>query len=708
MRDDLLQARLREALARIQQGDSRLAQELNEVRASRESREKVREAVDGFVAEAAVLEAGPPQPPEPDFVLETIVLKTGRPVLAIVHDEPRLEFHEVESEIWKERLTAAREPLVRAIRAVGRIEVAHHPRFEWIGTGWLVADDVVVTNRHVANEFGRRSGSGFVFRQGTGRTMRPSIDFLEEVGRLESRELRVKRVLHIEADGGPDMALVQVETVKGRMQPPIALAASIAEKDRQVAVIGYPAKDSRIPDQQLMQNIFGDVFDKKRLAPGQIIAGQPGTLSHDCSTLGGNSGSVVLDLQTGEALGLHFAGRFLEANFAVPAPVVADRLRNLGRAAAPAAPRPRVVVREEGKGPAGATLQAASQEPPTSSTSVSVTIPIRVTVDIGLPAGTVPVSAAAPPRPPRPPVAPPSGEEEDDGELILGGEEARVEDYANRAGYDPAFLGEDFEVPLPELGEEMAADAVTYDRDGEEDTVLRYQHFSVVMSRRRRLCFYSAGNVDGKHPQRFKRPGWRFDPRIPKELQILQECYGNAPKFARGHMTRREDPIWGPEKEAALGNEDSMHATNVVPQLQIFNAGIWLGLEEYALDNAREDDMRISVFTGPFLREDDPVLFGVKIPRSFWKVIAFLHDETGELSATGYTLSQEAFLQDVELVFGEHETKTHVTTQVPIALIEQETGLSFGELAARDPLAEAEEALPAALTEFRQIRLVAR
>jgi len=99
----------------------------------------------------------------------------------------------------------------------------------------------------------------------------------------------------------------------------------------------------------------------------------------------------------------------------------------------------------------------------------------------------------------------------------------------------------------------------------------------------------------------------------------------------------------------------------------------------------------------------------VKIPRSFWKVIAFLHDETGELTATGYTLSQEAFLQaEEELVFGEYVTKTHVTTQVPIALIEQETGLSFGGLAALDPLAEAEEALAAPLTDFRQIRLVAR
>jgi endonuclease G len=52
-------------------------------------------------------------------------------------------------------------------------------------------------------------------------------------------------------------------------------------------------------------------------------------------------------------------------------------------------------------------------------------------------------------------------------------------------------------------------------------------------------------------------------------------------------MTRREDPVWGEPEEAALGNNDSMHVTNTVPQMQPFNGGIWLALESYALDHAR-------------------------------------------------------------------------------------------------------------------------
>jgi endonuclease G len=166
-------------------------------------------------------------------------------------------------------------------------------------------------------------------------------------------------------------------------------------------------------------------------------------------------------------------------------------------------------------------------------------------------------------------------------------------------------------------------------------------------------------------------------------------------------MTRREDPIWGTPDEAERGNVDSMHVTNTVPQMQPFNAGIWLALESYALEHARSDRMRISVFTGPFLSADDPIREGVRIPRSFWKVIAFIHDRTGRLCATGYTMSQDAFLREEEFVFGRHET-----AQTRIADIERRARLSFGRLTALDPLTGGERDLATPLTDLTQIRFV--
>ena len=406
-------------------------------------------------------------------------------------------------------------------------------------------------------------------------------------------------------------------------------------------MIGYPARDSRAPDEQLVQSIFGDVFDKKRLAPGQVTEAKTDVLLHDCSTLGGNSGSVVLDLGTGHAVGLHFAGRFLETNYAVPMTVVAERLEQVRH------PKP-------GK--------PSSRPPQGPVTPHAIVTP---TPDAGTPAGY---------------------------EVFV---EGVPEDYIGRKGYDPRFVGVD--VPLPLVNN--AADVLTFPWNGAQESELKYQHFSVVMSRSRRLCIFTAANIDGATPRRFRRPSWRLDPRIPVRQQIKDECYGSEPKFSRGHMTRREDPVWGDPDEAALGNSDSMHVTNTVPQMQPFNGGIWLALESYALDNARSDDMRISVMTGPFLMPDDPVRDGVLIPRSFWKVIAFIHDETRELCATGYTMSQEDFLRPEEFVFGKHKT-----SQARIATIEERAGLSFGSLSELDPFDGDEEGVGALLTDPSQIK----
>ena len=61
-----------------------------------------------------------------------------------------------------------------------------------------------------------------------------------------------------------------------------------------------------------MERIYGKIYNKKRLAPGGVTGVEPTRILHNCTTLGGNSGSVVIDLDSGEALGLHFSGSFLD------------------------------------------------------------------------------------------------------------------------------------------------------------------------------------------------------------------------------------------------------------------------------------------------------------------------------------------------------------------------------------------------------------
>src|SRR5262245_58991275 len=109
--------RLMAANARIAAADAALAEDLRRVRETSRSGPSA-----SFLESTAAPSGG--QWPQPQ--LETIVLRVGRPVLAIVQDNPRLEFRDAESDVWRSRLTAAAESLRLGARAVGRIDVAGH------------------------------------------------------------------------------------------------------------------------------------------------------------------------------------------------------------------------------------------------------------------------------------------------------------------------------------------------------------------------------------------------------------------------------------------------------------------------------------------------------------------------------------------------------------------------------------------------------
>lgn len=311
--------------------------------------------------------------------LETIVRPLARPVLAIRDNRTTIEFLGPDSEIWRSRIEQATPILDRIIPAVGRVEVTNHPDLTWVGTGWLIADDIIVTNRHVAQEFGRRGVNGFTFRAGVnGGPMTSRVDFLEEDQRFNSLEYAVSSVLFIASSFEPDVAflrLIRPQTSRP-LPPPIALADAITG-DETIATIGYPARDSRVPDQDLVLRIFGDVYDKKRLAPGKIITIDSNELQHDCSTLGGNSGSPAVDLITGRAVGLHFSGLFLQANFAVPAPRVRELLTRVQQG--------EVVATSNGQNGHKPVVQPQSPSlmTGTNTFTLHLNVPIEVTVKVG-------------------------------------------------------------------------------------------------------------------------------------------------------------------------------------------------------------------------------------------------------------------------------------------------------------------------------------
>ena len=542
-------------------------------------------------------------------MIEAIILRLGRPSFLIQNDTFVIP---TDQRVWTDRLRPNRVSLESAIKAVGRVELQGHPSYAWVGTAWLVEPDVIVTNRHVANEFARQSGRDFVFRPGIdGQSMRASIDFKEEFRSATAVSVEVERVLYITPDspGQPDMAVLKLKSAVS--QEPIPLAASSEPEGEYVTVIGYPARDDHRNNPDAARSIFRDIYEKKRLAPGKVRIDERANalvLKHDCSTLGGNSGSVVLDVTSGKAIGLHFGGRFEQSNLAV-------RVEAIRR------------------------VLSGAMRPSTQD--------------------TITEASASP------------------------------QSYADRPGYQPSFLGEDdLYVGLPTIDRLRSSDVLRQSSGPNRgSTELKYVHFSIMMSKSRKMPYFTAVNIDGNslvRPRR-ERDVWRFDPRIPQSAQLGNELYrGN--NLDRGHQVRRLDPVWGEDDEAMQAQEDTFHYTNSCPQHALLNQGRtqWAGLEDYILDNTDRRNLKVSVFTGPVLNESGVSYRGSLIPEEYWKVVVNVQAD-GKLSATGYVLSQGQFLGDIEFAFGAYRT-----FQVTIRKIEEISGLSFGTLQDSDPIGHTE------------------
>ena len=239
------------------------------------------------------------------------------------------------------------DAIIAVLRAVGRIDITGDPLGRpYAGTGWLIGPDLVATNRHVAQifvDFGAPGGP----RVHAAR--KPRIDFGREFGGRDSVDPRsLTELVFCGARPIPpagvdhaalDLAVFRIGPSALPDRRPAQLAvgrgSALVAPGVQVFVAGYPAapRDTALGSasetDRVLRLLFGKLWGFKRLAPGEITAPAPGrrTIVHDATTLGGNSGSLVMGVDTAPAVtGIHYGGNWgsNRANWAHPLAAVLD------------------------------------------------------------------------------------------------------------------------------------------------------------------------------------------------------------------------------------------------------------------------------------------------------------------------------------------------------------------------------------------------
>jgi endonuclease G len=213
-----------------------------------------------------------------------------------------------------------------------------------------------------------------------------------------------------------------------------------------------------------------------------------------------------------------------------------------------------------------------------------------------------------------------------------------------RPGYDPLFLGSKRPVTLPGVTGPVA--------------VLRYLHFTVVMNPARRIAHYVAYNADGKRVApvpRPKRDPWAADPLLPESLQMNIALLRHSP-YDRGQLMARTAACWGEARMASIANRQAFYWPNVAPQHRLLNRQLWLALEKWEQQQAK-DKGRLTGFSGPiFSANDEPqsgeiefehglvALDTFRVPLAYWKVCV-VRAGRDTLAAAAFLVSQAAFME---------------------------------------------------------------
>ena len=259
-------------------------------------------------AHAAWIKLRDGQAPDPEELAALeIVIRLLRPAplshAGALDDLPDQDGRNIYPQDLKDQWNTFRTKVQPLLYSIGRVNLKDGTH---IGTGFLVADNVLATNRHVLGDL--TDGS---------EMLRPGdavVDFCCEDGGNESSRQIVPINGVVKVHDTFDMALLELPAT-GR--PVAVVEADSPAEGLRVAAIGYPSTD-RKRNPLFMDTVFGKKFGFKRAALGEVLDGSDGPdLFHDCSTLGGNSGSPLFSLETGHVVGIHKGGFFMFRNEAV-------------------------------------------------------------------------------------------------------------------------------------------------------------------------------------------------------------------------------------------------------------------------------------------------------------------------------------------------------------------------------------------------------
>lgn len=125
--------------------------------------------------------------------------------------------------------------------------------------------------------------------------------------------------------------------------------------------------------------------------------------------------------------------------------------------------------------------------------------------------------------------------------------------------------------------------------------------------------------AEAKGQTKRKRPKFTPDPDIIKADQAVDKSYKKS-GYSRGHIVSAADMSW-----SLASYNDTFYFSNVVPQLQKFNAGVWLGMESKLRKIVKAKNQDIWDFSGVYGKVKSQTIIGTypnnpTVPKCYYKI----------------------------------------------------------------------------------------
>jgi hypothetical protein len=250
--------------------------------------------------------------------LEAIVQVTGRPALRYPGGKVETPDELGENDRWRVLIVTARNKMNSTAASVGRVSrSAPSGDDQLLGTAWRLGDEMVVTNRHVA-AYLVVSATAPVASWRLEPRRKSRVDFSPDANSLS--KFAVRDLVYCAPEEEIDLAILRLDCSAALPPPPLPLDWSPDSlgyeihretgqppqfKGAEIYVVGHPYKKN---GSNAIAQVFDNADGAKRCSPGFVTAVGRLEFEHDCSTLGGNSGSCVFSTSNHAVVGLHFAG----------------------------------------------------------------------------------------------------------------------------------------------------------------------------------------------------------------------------------------------------------------------------------------------------------------------------------------------------------------------------------------------------------------